>query len=170
MRAIFTNTIFSNRFNYISYFNIERLSATDKKNIPIITNIRLKTGEIACYMSHIRCWKKLINSDEDCMLILEDDAIPINQNRLLPNLLPKCDIIFLNNRFKNVNGKLVGWGTESYIITKSGAKKMLSHVNKRHFNKPVDKDLQNLCNIGYLFCFVPDNPFFKVSNAKSTIR
>ena len=33
----------------------------------------LTRGEVACYLSHIKCWKTLLNSDEHWAVIFEDD-------------------------------------------------------------------------------------------------
>ena len=33
----------------------------------------LTAGEIGCFLSHIKCWKKLVSSSENWALILEDD-------------------------------------------------------------------------------------------------
>lgn len=35
---------------------------------------RLTKGEFACYLSHIKCWQALLNSDAEHCLILEDDV------------------------------------------------------------------------------------------------
>ncbi len=35
----------------------------------------LTTGEIACYLSHMKCWETLLESDEQWAAILEDDAL-----------------------------------------------------------------------------------------------
>lgn len=35
---------------------------------------RLLPGEIGCYLSHIKCWKTLIESDESWALVIEDDV------------------------------------------------------------------------------------------------
>ena len=61
-----------------------RVSAVDGKKIPTkpfrkITHANLGwfrslgMGEIGCYLSHRKCWKKFLSSDADFVLILEDD-------------------------------------------------------------------------------------------------
>ncbi len=36
---------------------------------------RLQKTEYACYLSHVACWQRLVDSGEDYALILEDDAM-----------------------------------------------------------------------------------------------
>ena len=36
----------------------------------------LTPGEIGCYLSHIDCWERIVDSQLDFALILEDDAVP----------------------------------------------------------------------------------------------
>ena len=63
--------------------NYERVEAIDIKTLPdnilaavTAPNIeyphRLRPGEIACFLSHRKCWQKLIDSGKDWALILED--------------------------------------------------------------------------------------------------
>ncbi len=68
----------------ISY---QRIPAIDAKNdeLPMdcvaplgspekyLTPRELTRGEVACYLSHIKCWKTLLNSDEQRAVIFEDD-------------------------------------------------------------------------------------------------
>lgn len=35
----------------------------------------LSSGEVACYMSHIKCWETLLESNEQWAAVLEDDAL-----------------------------------------------------------------------------------------------
>lgn len=51
----------------------------------------LSKGEIGCYLSHILCWKALLESDEKWAVILEDDALlsPRAKNFLMsPKWIP----------------------------------------------------------------------------------
>lgn len=58
------------------YFkNVEFINAIDKVNIKR-TN-KLKSGEIACFLSHLKVWKIISNNNNDeWVLVLEDDAKP----------------------------------------------------------------------------------------------
>ena len=35
----------------------------------------LNTGELGCYLSHIKCWQKIVDEQLDFALILEDDFV-----------------------------------------------------------------------------------------------
>ena len=70
-----------------------KLDLADLKRRNIITNEKLRVGEIGCALSHINLWKKIINddtiSDDKLVLILEDDVIiPKDLNQKLKKLLP----------------------------------------------------------------------------------
>jgi len=69
----------------------ERVSAVDKLQLesaylqqivpPISSSLKyyfpkeISRGEVACFLSHKKCWERLAQSSEDWALILEDDAI-----------------------------------------------------------------------------------------------
>lgn len=69
--------------------DIQRISAIDAKKDKLPTNITaplgypskylypktLTNGEIACYLSHMKCWKALLESTEKWVAILEDDVL-----------------------------------------------------------------------------------------------
>ncbi len=69
--------------------NIQRIPAIDAREDKLPTNITaplghpskylypkaLTNGEIACYLSHIACWKALLESTENWVAILEDDIL-----------------------------------------------------------------------------------------------
>lgn len=63
----------------------ERVSGVDGSNLDMnsinidVPNPRyprpLTPGEVGCFLSHRKCWEKLVESDDDWALILEDDCI-----------------------------------------------------------------------------------------------
>ncbi len=69
--------------------NIQRIPAIDAKKDKLPTNITaplghpskylypkaLTNGETACYLSHMKCWKALLESTEKWVAILEDDVL-----------------------------------------------------------------------------------------------
>lgn len=75
--------------------NAERISAFDgntlthdeiKKLTPKLYSKwefprEISSGEIGCYLSHLECWKKLVSSDDDWALVMEDD-IQISERAL----------------------------------------------------------------------------------------
>lgn len=105
-------------------------------------------GAIGCYLSHIKLWKQLVESDQEMYLIFEDDAVPTNLctlnaiQSILNSVKHQDDnwgIIFLgwykfHPDFKSLDKKLQNgiyktydrmYGTHSYIIHKRGAKILL---------------------------------------------
>jgi len=96
--------------------------------------IKVSKGAYGCSMSHLRLWKKLIESAEPYMWILEDDA---RQIRRWNGVLPKSfDLFYLgcNDRTPGTRvGKNLGkWHkvsrvltTHAYIISQEGAKKAI---------------------------------------------
>ena len=81
-----------------------KLDLADLKRQNIITNEKLRVGEIGCALSHINLWKQIINDDsiseDKLILILEDDVIiPEDLNQKLKKLLPHApkdwELLFL---------------------------------------------------------------------------
>jgi len=142
-------------------------------------NIDWSRGVVACALSHISLWMKLVNdkSDIQSYLVLEDDAVLepetvemlnyIHQNGLMPE---DCDVLYLGGilppnkgGFKSVVepvNECIGrvkensmFGAEpsryfhfcaySYIIRRSGAKKLCDMIQQRGCWAPAD---HLLCN------------------------
>jgi glycosyl transferase family 25 len=113
----------------------------------------LTPGELGCAFSHIKMWQKLVNSDYEEVLILEDDVligralIDILHNR---NKLPKDyqHVNFSTKAKQQPTGDFVtdiyrasnhmerAYSSEAYLITKSGAQRLLDLVNPLYM--PID--------------------------------
>jgi GR25 family glycosyltransferase involved in LPS biosynthesis len=110
----------------------------------------LRRGEIGCYLSHVLIWKKLLDSDKKYFLILEDDAILVNNfKQNLTNLLDDVkdmawDVLYLNENCykhfgtdcngpeysdKTIRPKRIGYGLYGYIISKSFVEKCFSQIH-----------------------------------------
>lgn len=113
----------------------------------------LVPGEIGAALSHIRLWERLLQSEYDCVLILEDDAIIgkmclelLNKIKCLPSdweliNLAASEHAEVNNDFIfdiYRIGKFKGnpFGLVCYLINKRGAERLLSHAYP--IRKPVD--------------------------------
>jgi GR25 family glycosyltransferase involved in LPS biosynthesis len=128
----------------------------NKKN-----NIKeLRRGEIGCSLSHFEVWKKLLKSDKNYCLILEDDAYFVDDFKNKLNIIlnevkdSKWDILYLNENctryFKNCDGKPytkntirpenIGYGMYGYIIKKDFIKKCTDFLPIIY---PVDVYLSN---------------------------
>lgn len=137
---------------------------------------KLSKAEYACFLSHRKCWKKLIESSEEYALILEDDIkfIPeatafFKNSDWIPNdvhliqlhapLLPQLFQV------KNLTIPIKGTpshslyevvhptanGTPAYIISKTAAKIALS--NSLQIAAPIDE-----------FLFSPKSPIRRLIN------
>ncbi len=99
----------------------------------------LNKGQIGCFMSHYGIWKKMLTSNQNYAIVLEDDAIislPEDFQSIqmtLDNLPSKWDICYLGGVYKDsksvykVNKNIVRsdtsviWHAHAYLITKSAA-------------------------------------------------
>jgi GR25 family glycosyltransferase involved in LPS biosynthesis len=123
----------SRSFYYLKNNNHRRLLNEDINN----------TGHIACSLSHINCWKKLINDLKyDYYLICEDDITFYPDPKLkIKNYLsiyPNIDFlsfIYINNRantdkdnFGNFKINHPFYGTQCYLISKQAAKIFVENV------------------------------------------
>lgn len=149
----------------------ERISATDgsclterdyaffdRKTAAYRYHYDLTSGEVGCYLSHIRCWQKIVDEKLDYAIILEDDLNLSPNFAALPDTiknLPKdWEFIKLSNPFKARQEAVITEydkfnlvkydkapsGTCAQVVSFVGAKKLLK---ARHsFFRPVDVDLQ----------------------------
>ena len=177
-----------NKECFIKDFNI--FEAIDKLDIKIINNNLfldcnskykninlknfkyLKKGEIGCFLSHVCLWEKMINLNEEYIIIFEDDPIFCKdfKNKFM-NLIKDINkiesIIYFGGRFNedfkmktciNINNNIVKYnyskkwvgsdcdrGAYSYIINKKISKLFLDNLDKNIFsNKAVDHYMMNV--------------------------
>ena len=122
---------------------------------------------IGCALSHYNIWKELLNSDYNYYIVFEDDIrlttnFRIKLNKILSEInsnLDKYDYLLLGytqytinrNLYKNIyendkedisicilNKNLYIGGTFSYIITKSGANKILDYIKHNSIKHGID--------------------------------
>lgn len=115
----------------------------------------LRLSEIAIFMSHRRCWQKIIDEELDAALILEDDleldaeifprALSLTQNNLRPGDFVRFPIKQRGTVIENVavDGSIklqsydqVGLGTQGQLVTYQAAKALLAASEQ--FDRPVD--------------------------------
>lgn len=133
---------------YINKITYPSVQSTMKNGRYTDSNIET-LGAIGCYLSHVKLWEVLANSDDDMLLILEDDAISnnfsafqINQflNEIIEND-PDWDVIFLGyaKPFPSANVDIsitdsvykineITFQTHAYLLSKKGALKLLSNA------------------------------------------
>ena len=119
-------------------------------------SITLSAGQIACALSHMVLWRKLLESGEDAWCIFEDDAEI--EHPLTPfEMPPDTDFVYISDRVTAVLTEdvdhddeewrrknplailLPGCGTEAYIVTKRGAEAGLKIMTPMFW--PIDLQL-----------------------------
>lgn len=121
----------------------------------------LSDGEIGCYLSHQKCWQALLDSNQDYALILEDDfrAVGCIKSAMAAATanMQQVDIVKMSNyqgrerpiKYRQqiskehdlvIHNKPLS-GCCAYVISRRGAKRMLSHSHKLY--RPVDTDMQH---------------------------
>ncbi len=126
----------------------------------------LSDGEIGCYLSHKKCWQRLLDSHCDYAVILEDDftatgnlknCVEVAMKSKLPlDIVKLCNYqgrerpvkyqhALSNKHTLVVHDKPLS-GCCAYIITRAGAKRMLAHAQKIY--RPVDTDIQHTWETG----------------------
>ena len=103
-------------------------------------------GELGCYMGHYNCWKHIIDNNLECCLILEDGIEFLRNDFQNMMINSEVDILYTNEEMKKTNEKrLVGYGTQGYIVTKKGAQLLINHCSKLSY--PIDLQIRELCNL-----------------------
>ena len=100
-----------------------------------------------------------------CCLILEDgiEVLRTDFDNLIINA--DTDILFVNKEMvKNSLNKLIGYGTQGYIVTFNGARKLMEKCYTLHL--PIDLQIRNLCNTKELKSNVLIKPYFKRNNQR----
>tara|TARA_B100000963_G_scaffold359578_1_gene387285 strand:+ start:802 stop:1548 length:747 start_codon:yes stop_codon:yes gene_type:complete len=134
--------------NKLSESELKKLTFRNK-NLNNPWNSKMSPSQIGCALSHIKIYKKFINSDFKLAMILEDDAIFLQnfseklKKFILKNLIFQKQIILLSP-LKEFNAKTLdtengyeivsvtnAFFTHAYIINKDAAKSIVA------FNYPV---------------------------------
>ena len=119
----------------------------------------LGRGEIGCYLSHIKCWQKIVDDGLDYAVILEDD-FKLNDafkdfEGLFEQLqdwdyvrlafssrnVPICQREPITSVYDLVYYKKVPINTLAQAVSLQGAKKLLE--NSKCFFRPVDVDMKH---------------------------
>lgn len=117
-------------------------------------NRRLTAGEVGCFLSHYRTWKKCIEDNED-YLILEDDLNIVNSDyyreiQLASAMNSNIDLIYLSSKplrsyrqeiSKNLETAGYCYWTSAYYLSVEGAKKLVQCAETHHEIIPVDEFL-----------------------------
>ena len=125
---------------------LERIPAVDtRKSLEALKDFGLKlnpvglqnklhfsqnSGAVGCFLSHYKAWNKIIESNLDLALILEDDIVISDAiNFLICNLdLNEVEFINLNGRNSSYASPFNFRGSEAYMLSNSGATKLINLV------------------------------------------
>ena len=99
-------------------------------------------GEIGCFLSHKKCWHMVVDQVMDHTLIIED-GILFYTDRFTNQIPSGYDIIYTNKEMNRIAGRLMGYGTQSYIVSQTGAKKLLKLCQM--LASPIDLQMRSLC-------------------------
>ena len=119
----------------------------------------LRSAEAACFQSHRKCWKDILDRGLEAALIVEDDVDIIEQEfsaavKLAMNEIKMGDLIRfpIKPREKPINTSvkrndisifeptLIGLGTQAQIVTYDAARRLFERT--AHFDRPIDVYLQ----------------------------
>ena len=112
-------------------------------------------GTLGCSLSHALAWEAIVRTKAECALILEDDAEPTDIEQLRDFILPsEIDLVFCNGRmayqdagvrllplmpaFEFIIRNATGVGTDAYLLSNGGARKLLSFFLDDGFYSHVD--------------------------------
>ena len=141
-------------FERVSAIDAESLTHADRRTY--CDNDALSNGTVCCFLSHRRCWQKLVESGEPFCAVFEDDAVFGKAAQAIFSSLDwlpaSFDIIKLETymrdtvvekrAFVEIQGhslrllKAEHVGTVGYIISRQCAQRLLTESDK--FSVPVD--------------------------------
>lgn len=116
---------------------------------------QLTRGAIGCYLSHLKCYDKIANGDKHYGIIFEDDVnIPKSFHKLssdVVNSIPgDWDILLLSCHCITCKRQQIYSKVDKfiwlhcYVVTKSGAKKLVEILNSKPIEQQIDSELSDL--------------------------
>ena len=124
----------------------EVFEAITPDDVPIPSTFILPAGSYCNGLSHKAIWQKLLDSDDEAVLIFEDDAVWTGQDFTLPDIIhdTKVDMLFLGGNHTefgaipgtHVEGNLYRCGHtltgHAYIIFREAAKFLIDNHDFTH--------------------------------------
>ena len=77
----------------------------------------LQDGAIGCSLSHFKAWQALLDSEQSCALVLEDDAVPVSE--AIAPCIAMADRLDLANRHRKralIKGADMGYALSAIIV------------------------------------------------------
>ena len=166
VKPVFIDAIYGKDF---SSSDIEKYC--DQEKAKQLFGRELLLGEIGCALSHKKVYQKVVNENIPYAIVLEDDALIKMQFshviEMIIGMQTDLDLVLLGHNKGFENGEEVnsiksfwgnqvldsnfkmariakgGLGTFGYIISNSGAKKLLEYLNFEKIMFPIDKITSN---------------------------
>lgn len=126
------------------------------------TKTKPEAGALGCFLSHVKVWET-IAKQSNWVLVLEDDATIVSTEYLRRSSLPEdAEIVFVNDRCEqpsavggddfvqfhstlsllrhkaNPSTKISAPGTDGYLLSPTGAIKLISAVSRDYYHGHVD--------------------------------
>lgn len=132
----------------------------DKYGI-VVTEPKLRRGQVACALSHYRVWVEMAQTNVPYAVVLEDDAyindgahFTNNMREILSELPPEWEIVFLyvTPRFRKpfeevqleekrfITKPYFTWGTVGYLVSQRGVAKLIDE--HKTMSATVDDHIQ----------------------------
>ena len=123
-------------------------------------------GQLGCMCSHMALWRKVVDDGLDHAIVLEDDVLVADGFRTeVANILgelpalwdhcylfhhPQCKRDLPLAGAKHVQRAFETWGTVAYVVSRSGAKKLLARTEGASCAKAIDETMMGLVRDGEL--------------------
>lgn len=136
----------------------------------------LTRGAIGCWLSHVTLWRSILESDAECALIFEDDAVMArNIGDHLKDLRPPrdWDIVLLGYVCNECDERSQDdmlevkrfFGLHGYIIHRRGIEKFLSSKHSKMVTKQIDSVLSDMISEGDLKVYAAPSHLVWQNNA-----
>lgn len=144
----------------------------------------LTDGEVACYLSHKKAWRKALDDGADYLIVLEDDLIVEGSLKRITDEIIGADMSWDMVKLygtRKMRRKLVTLAcgvnivdtpslpiaTTGYIVKVSILKRLLEMTEE--FSRPIDVELKSYWELGLLIYSIYPPPITISENNDSTI-
>ncbi|WP_114285914.1 glycosyltransferase family 25 protein [Candidatus Halocynthiibacter alkanivorans] len=118
----------------------------------------LRRGEIAAFLSHRACWKRILDEGVDAALVIEDDvflntrfdeALELSRRSLGESMLIRFPVqnrerpdrvLATRQKTQLFRPRVIGLGMQAQLVTRGAAERLLETSNC--FDRPVDTFIQ----------------------------
>jgi len=166
---------------------LEKNETINQKKSLAMRFVELSSTEVGCYLSHLRAIKGAYYAGLEKICILEDDVLientfseTLSEIEKLPGKVEFIRLMGLKNHKRKIISPLDKThnlirpikglcGTQGYVVTRSGMKKIISHGNL--ISEPIDKFYDHFWEID-LHCYAiePHLIWERSNNTSSVIK